>query len=196
VAGSKPEPRFQSLEVLPDVSPFDSSLMEQLGVRGLQCGSAGILRLGPWLNTDLMGLRVADGSVPELGRLSRLDGRLYLRHDAKQRFPFEDESFDWIYSEHFIEHIFPTEAVTWLTEMRRLLKPGVHVRISTPDLRKYARGYLEPENGFFAEHYGVVAHALNRFVQGDSESMPLWGREFSQRYCIGETETPVARASW
>jgi predicted SAM-dependent methyltransferase len=191
-AGSnvKPEPKFQTLEHLPHEPPFGHSVLGELGVRGLQCGSAGILRLGPWLNTDLMAIRVADGETPEFERLTRIDGRLFLRHDAMQPFPFEDESFDWVYSEHFIEHFFPSEAVTWLTEMRRLLKPGGHVRISTPDLRKYVRGYLEPDNGFFAEHYWILDHALGRFVQGDLENAPAWGQEFNQRYVVDETEVP------
>lgn len=186
----KPEPRFQTLERLPQEPPFETALLEELGVRGLQCGSAGILRMGPWLNTDLMAVRVADGGAPEFERLSRIDGRLYLRHDAMQPFPFEDGSFDWVYSEHFIEHFFPTETVTWLTEMKRLLRPGGHVRISTPDLRKYMRGYLEPDNGYFAEHHKFLDHALGRFVQGEWEDMPEWGREFRRRYCIGEKELP------
>jgi predicted SAM-dependent methyltransferase len=146
--------------------------------------------MGPWLNTDLMAIRVADGGVPEFGRLSRIDDRLYLRHDAMEPFPFEDESFDWVYSEHFIEHFFPTEAVIWLTEMKRLLRPGGHVRISTPDLRKYMRGYVEPDNNFFDEHYQFLDHALGRFVPGEWENMPEWGRDFHRRYCVGETELP------
>ena len=163
---TKPPPKFETFEQLPHEPPYETSLLEELGVRGLQCGSAGILRFGPWLNSDLTAVRIADGGVPEFDRLSRIDGRLFLRHDAMQRFPFEDESFDWVYSEHFIEHFFPTEVVTWLTEMKRLLRPGGHMRISTPDLRKYVRGYLEPDNGFFAEHYKLLDHALGRFYQG------------------------------
>ena len=190
VASSKPEPRFQSLEALPDEPPFGRALLEELGVRGLHCGSAGILRLGPWINSDVMKLRVADGNAPELGRLSRVDGRLYLRHDAMQSFPFEDASFEWVYSEHFIEHFFPTEVVTWMTEMKRLLRPGGHMRISTPDLRKYVRGYLDPANGFFAEHYNLLDHALGRFYTDDLGNAPPWGREFNERYCIDETEVP------
>jgi predicted SAM-dependent methyltransferase len=190
VASSKPEPRFESLEALPDQPPFGRALLEQLGVRGLHCGSAGILRLGPWINSDVMKLRVADGNAPELGRLSRVDGRLYLRHDAMQPFPFEDGSFEWVYSEHFIEHLYPTDAVKWLTEMRRLLKPGGYARISTPDLRKYVKGYLEPENGFFAEHHGMLSHALGRFMGGVTESTPSQGREFYERYRLHEDEVP------
>jgi SAM-dependent methyltransferase len=187
---ARAEPKFKTLEQLPHEPPFETSLLEELGVRGLQCGSAGILRMGPWLNTDLMAVRVADGNVPGFERLSRIDDRLYLRHDAMQPFPFGDATFDWVYCEHFIEHFFPAETVTWLTEMKRLLKPGGHVRISTPDLRKYVRGYLEPDNGFFAEHYELLDHALGRFVRRDSEDLPAWGLEFADRYCVDETEVP------
>lgn len=190
VSRAKPEPRFENLEPLPHMPPFGPSVLEELEVRGLHCGSAGILRLGPWLNTDMMAIRVADGGVPEFGRVSRIDGRLYLRHDALQPFPFDDGSFDWAYSEHFIEHLYPTQAVTWLTEMKRLLRSGGHLRISTPDLRKYARAYLDPGNGFFDEHYWLLDHALGRFLQGDPESWPEWGRKFRDRYIVNETEVP------
>jgi predicted SAM-dependent methyltransferase len=36
--------------------------------------------------------------------------------------------------------------------MRRILRPGGFVRVSTPDLRKYARGYLAPSDPFFSAH--------------------------------------------
>ena len=48
----------------------------------------------------------------ELGRLSRVNGDLYfLRHDSTEPYPLEDESFEWAYSEHFIEHIELQEAI-------------------------------------------------------------------------------------
>jgi hypothetical protein len=42
--------------------------------------------------------------------------------------------------------------VAWLAEMRRLLAPGGVLRISTPDLEKYVRGYLRAGDGRTAEN--------------------------------------------
>jgi hypothetical protein len=51
---TKPAPKFETFEQLAHEPPYETSVLEELGVRGLQCGSAGILRFGPWLNTDMM----------------------------------------------------------------------------------------------------------------------------------------------
>ena len=37
-----------------------------------------------------------------------------------------------------------TAAIAWLREIRRLLRPGGFLRLSTPDLRRYVEGYLRP----------------------------------------------------
>lgn len=54
--------------------------------------------------------------------------------DATQAFPFADTTFDYIYSEHMIEHIAYPAGARMLMECRRTLKPGGVVRIVTPDM--------------------------------------------------------------
>lgn len=73
-------------------------------------------RLRGWLNTDLC------PRGPEI------------HLDATKRFPFEDGSFDFIYSEHMIEHVPWPSARHMLEESFRVLKPGGRIRIATPDL--------------------------------------------------------------
>jgi len=85
------------------------------------------------------------------------DSFFYLQHDATKLFPIENGVFQWIYSEHFIEHIPQTLALAWFKDMRRLLKPDGLIRVSTPDLEKYIRGYLDPEELFFKEHVKRLA---------------------------------------
>ncbi len=85
--------------------------------RGLQLGT-GHNPLPGWLNTDVQVFR--RGYVEFL--------------DATQPFPLPDASFDYVYSEHQIEHI-PLEAGEhMLRECFRVLRPGGVVRIATPDL--------------------------------------------------------------
>jgi predicted SAM-dependent methyltransferase len=86
-------------------------------VRKLQLATSNNLIAG-WLNTDLF---LNHGAV------------VYL--DATKRFPFEDNTFDYIMSEHMIEHIEYQAAQTMLRECFRVLKPGGRVRIATPDLQ-------------------------------------------------------------
>jgi predicted SAM-dependent methyltransferase len=95
-------------------------------VRKLQLGTSDSVISG-WLNTDL---------------LPTSSDVVYL--DATRRFPFKDNTFDYVYSEHMIEHIEYDSALFMLRECFRVLKPGGKIRMSTPDLRILA-GLLSSE---------------------------------------------------
>jgi predicted SAM-dependent methyltransferase len=58
-----------------------------------------------------------------------------LELDATKKFPFEDNSIDYVFSEHMIEHISFEDGFFMLSECARILKPGGKIRCSTPDLR-------------------------------------------------------------
>lgn len=57
-----------------------------------------------------------------------------LVHDLRKSLPFKENSVDFIFNEHFIEHITAKEGVDLIMECRRVLKPGGVVRTATPDL--------------------------------------------------------------
>lgn len=78
------------------------------------CGSH---TLNGWLNTDCFPLSLS---------ISHLD--------ATRAFPFSDETFDFVFSEHMIEHISYPHGLTMLSECFRVLKRGGRIRLSTPDL--------------------------------------------------------------
>ena len=44
--------------------------------------------------------------------------------DLRNPLPYADTSVDFIFNEHFIEHITRDEALGFLKECRRVLKPG------------------------------------------------------------------------
>ena len=90
-------------------------------IRKVQLG-AGSSRLAGWLNTDI-----------EPGG----DGLAYL--DATKRFPFEDGSIHYIFSEHVIEHLTYEEGKAMIAEAYRVLAPGGKMRVSTPDLMQFIR---------------------------------------------------------
>lgn len=94
----------------------------------LHVGAGGV-RLEGWLNTDIL---------PHLSPL-------FL--DATRRFPIRDNSVSYIFGEHFIEHVPRREALAFLNESFRVLRPGGVLRISTPDVEALARAYLnDPEH--------------------------------------------------
>jgi predicted SAM-dependent methyltransferase len=57
-----------------------------------------------------------------------------LHLDATQPFPFSDKEFDYIYTEHVIEHVPYAQALRMVGECFRVLKPNGRIRLSTPDL--------------------------------------------------------------
>lgn len=89
-------------------------------VRRLQVG-AGDNSLGGWLNADLE---------------PSSDGVIFL--DATRPFPFDDHTFDYVFSEHMIEHITYRDALFMLKECFRVLRPGGKIRIATPDVEQLA----------------------------------------------------------
>lgn len=87
-------------------------------VKKLQIGCGGH-PLNGWINTNL--------------HEDRQSGVLPL--DATQKFPYQNNHFDYVFSEHMIEHIPYKEGMHMLAEIFRTLKPGGVVRITTPDLK-------------------------------------------------------------
>ncbi len=66
-----------------------------------------------------------------------LKNNIFVHHDLSFGIPYSDASVDYIFSSHFVEHLFEEDAIKLLGECYRVLKPGGLVRISVPDL-KYA----------------------------------------------------------
>jgi predicted SAM-dependent methyltransferase len=100
-------------------------------VRKLQIGT-GPNPLAGWLNTD-----VAPDTYPEhRGTIAFLD--------AEKPFPLEDMTFDYVFSEHQIEHIPEPAAHVMIAECFRVLRPGGRIRIATPDLGAILGLYQEP----------------------------------------------------
>jgi predicted SAM-dependent methyltransferase len=184
------------LEPLPLTPPYSRATLESLGITGIEFGSwRSALPFS--LSTDLIG--VTDGKITaEPGRLYKVDGQsLFVPLDAREALPFEDGVFDWVYAEHFVEHISAAEAITWLTEVRRVLAPTGFARLTTPDLRRYVDSYLSAEGGFFTEHRDGLYQrgARPRLPERPAFMMNLifyfWGHrwiyDFEElRYALGE----------
>lgn len=143
------------IEPIDAAAPYGREVFVRLGLRGLNCGCGRMLRPG-CLNVDRIPMVDAPGRSSEPGKLLRahLGGQVlyYLQHDLTQAFPVASHAFSWGFSEHFIEHVSPEQAVDWLREMRRLIAPGGLLRVTTPDLKKYIEGYSDPEGRFFKLH--------------------------------------------
>lgn len=63
-------------------------------------------------------------------------------HDVKRGIPYPDHTFEVVYHSHLLEHFTKAEAVAFMCECSRVLKPGGIVRVVVPDLEQIARTYL------------------------------------------------------
>jgi predicted SAM-dependent methyltransferase len=109
---------------------------------------------------------------------------LVLRLDATKPFALGDETFDYVFSEHMIEHLTHSQGHFMLAECFRILKHGGIVRISTPDLAFLVdlyrddktglqQGYLRWSAAHFLEDASLGSDTLviNNFVRD-------WGHQF------------------
>jgi predicted SAM-dependent methyltransferase len=69
--------------------------------------------------------------------------KLDLNWDLRKPLPFPDNSVDFIFNEHFIEHLTVEEGQRVIKDLMRVLKPGGVLRMATPDLEIVAKQYLK-----------------------------------------------------
>jgi predicted SAM-dependent methyltransferase len=141
--------RCETLELVARPLPVTRQDFLELGLTGIEF-AAFKTKHPAGLGTDLVGLHTPTMTT-EPGQLYRADSTSYFTQlDISEKLPFGGGCVDWVYAEHLIEHVPLLVAIRWLTEVRRILTPGGLLRITTPDLSKYALGYVTGDS-FFAK---------------------------------------------
>ena len=104
--------------------------------------------------------------------------------DATARFPFPDESLQYVFSEHVIEHVPWEGGVNMLKESYRVLIPGGKIRIVTPDLARFIELLSADADGKVREFIAVKLR-LSRWpdtsVNGAyifNKQVRNWGHQF------------------
>lgn len=82
--------------------------------------------------------------------------------DATEEFPFENNTFDYIFSEHMIEHVSFSNGFSMLRECHRTLKTNGTVRISTPDLKFLIDLYQDGKSELQTEY---IKWATEKFIK-------------------------------
>lgn len=123
--------RYGSLPIRPLVV---SRYLRTHPIRKLQIG-AHVFLLPGWLNSDLYPQSINSITL-----------------DATKAFPLPTASFDYVFSEHQIEHIAYEQAVAMLGECRRILRPGGKIRLALPSLDRMIE-LFQPERTDLQDRY-------------------------------------------
>src|SRR5262249_13146413 len=126
-----------------------------LGQRKLHLACGGNV-LNGWANIDLTGNRQVVG------------------WDLRQGLPIRPETVDFIFCEHFIEHLSLEEGKRFLSECHRVLRGGGILRISTPSLTKLVEEYTACRLSEWSDVDWKPATPCRLLNEG----LRLWGHQF------------------
>lgn len=106
--------------------------------------------------------------------------KLDLNWDLRIPLPFPDNSVDYIFNEHFFEHLTVEEGLSSMKDFLRVLKPGGFMRIAMPDLEVTVRRYFD-EN--WKENNRAIFEKLGlTFIQTRAELINIgfrwWGHQW------------------
>ena len=102
-----------------------------------------------------------------------------LLHDASKPFPYIDNSIDFIYNEHFIEHLSLEDGIKFINEMYRILKKGGVMRIACPDLDLIIDQYI---NNSWKEDFNKAGLSVSNKCEMLNISMRSWEHKYIYNY--------------
>jgi len=132
-------------------------------VAKLQLGCGGNMLPG-WCNTDGQ----CDGWYHPNG----------IRLDASKPFPVADNSFDYVFSEHMIEHLDYWAGYRMLEESFRVMKPGARIRISCPSIELLMQICADKEH---PDHRAYIDFLLKSDEEPFVDTMFVFNKMF--RFC-------------
>lgn len=98
---------------------------------------------------------------------------------AGENLPWPDATFDFIISLETLEHVLPDQLTPMLSELRRILKPGGHLFLSTPNAEDLAANQIIcPECGCVFHRY----QHLRSFTASGLQAL-MEGHSFATNYC-------------
>jgi predicted SAM-dependent methyltransferase len=136
--------------------------------------------LAGWLNADI------EPCSPDVAYI-----------DLTKPLPFQDACFDYVFSEHVIEHFSYQQGLAMLRESHRVLRPGGRIRVSTPDLA-FVMGLYGAEKSDVQQRYiawstSYIAWSTGAFisevpVSSDTFVINNFVRDWGHQFIYDEKE--------
>lgn len=111
-----------------------------------------------------------------------------IKLDVEKRFPYNDNTIDYIYSEHMIEHLSYEGCKNYISESYRCLKPGGVIRTAFPKIEflielyrnpklytTYIQKHCEMFNNQLIKDFGSIENIPIQFIIDDHYHM--WGHQ-------------------
>lgn len=125
-------------------------------------------------------------------------------HDLSKGIPFGSGSVDVVYHSHVLEHLDRDVAAIFLTEVKRVLKPGGIHRIVVPDLEKICADYLahisycDRHHEELHSHDFYVAALLEQSVRKEAygTSQQSTFRRFVENLLLGDARRRGETHQW
>jgi len=119
-------------------------------------------------------LGCGDNVLSGWANLDLLGGADVVSVDLTRPLPVASGVVDFVFTEHFIEHITRNKGAALMAECHRVLRPGGVLRISTPSLRKLVAEYTSGR----IEEWGDVDWLPRTPCQMINEGVRDWGHQF------------------
>jgi SAM-dependent methyltransferase len=127
--------------------------------RPLVCKSQGDVYYVDYADAAFLRQRYADDPTVDVDQIVEVD---FLWGEQPLREITGGRAFDYIIASHVIEHV--PDLITWLDELRSVLKPGGTIRLAIPD-RRYSFDYLRRESRF--------VDALDAYLRRARRPLPI-----------------------
>ncbi len=106
-----------------------------------------------------------------------------LKHDLREPLPYEDNAAEFIYNEHFIEHLTVQEGEVVLKDFYRVLKKGGVLRVATLDL-----DYIVYRYCFNWKRQAWISNYGYEWLETKAEMINLCFREWGHQYLYNREE--------
>jgi len=146
--------------------------------------------LGNLNNESLVKLNLGCGTDYKIGWINidnnndRNISKIDLKWDLRYKLPFEDNSVDLIFNEHFLEHLTIEEGLKALSDFKRVLKINGVLRIAMPDLKATIEEYLDPD---WKQRAWLKKFGLD-FVQTRAELININFRSWGHKHLYDQEE--------
>ncbi len=123
------------------------------------CGEEELVK--GWLNIGLF----SEDKIP-YGSIISKNGTRVLNFDLTQNLPLPENSIEYVYGSHFIEHLSFNDGLMFLKRMHTVMKKGGVIRQCFPDLELWIKNYYENNNKFFNEYKSTFSSCKQAKTKG------------------------------